>query len=78
MARIKLVSDPANPGRMKEVSLSADEETKRDAEEAADAAKPAVKPPATLADIWAVVKSKTGATDADLPAEVEPPKARGA
>ncbi len=76
MARTKLVSDPANPGRMKEVSLSADEETKRDAEEAADAAKPPVKRRADLGDIWAVVKNKTGATDADLPVEVEPPEAR--
>ncbi len=77
MARTKLISDPANPGRMKEVPLSADEETKRDAEEAAEAAKPPVKPEATLADIWAVVKAKTGATDADLPGDVEPPQARG-
>ncbi len=76
MARMKMVSDPANPGRMMAVSLSADEETKRDAEEAADAAKPAVKRRADLGDIWAIVKSRTGAADADLPADVEPPEAR--
>jgi len=69
MARTKLVNGERVP-------LSAEEETERDAEELAWANKPTRKRQADISDIWAVVKSKTGAVDADLPDDVEPPKER--
>ncbi len=70
MARNKMVNGEVVP-------MTTEEESARDAEELAWASRPAEKRHAELADIWDVVKAKTGATDADLPADVEAPVVRG-
>ena len=71
MARTKLVDGIRVP-------FTAEEEAERDAEELAWANRPAEKRRMDVDDLWAVMKTRTGATDADLPADVEAPKARGA
>ena len=55
------------------VQLTPQEEAARRVEEAATNARGKTKAPATLADVWAALKSKGTVADSDLPAGKLPP-----